>query len=1055
MKATIYNASAGSGKTYRLAYKYVRDVIAEPNTYRNILAVTFTNKATEEMKSRILQQIHLLAANKKSNYIEQLTADLQLTSHQIRQRAQRAQGLILHDYSRFTVLTIDRFFQRVLRAFIQELGIDIGYNLEIENASIIAQSADSLIEQIASEEALREWLMAFVHERIEQGHKWDIHDGILSLSSQLFNEKARKALDNALSKEELQRLIAQEQRRSDEWLSQLKALGQEAMALMEREGLECESFKGKGRSFALIFRRIAAGELPEPTKTQRQRAESTDGWCDKMSAAEAIVPQLREVLQRIIKLYDSEIQLYNTAKLMRENYRSFALLADLNHATQAICNEQNTMLLTQTANILEEFICDNDAPFIYEKVGNRFTRFMIDEFQDTSRREWNNFLPLLHNAMSQSREDENSVLIVGDIKQSIYRWRGGDWRILRNDAAQQLGASQTTIVNMDDNYRSLPRVVEFNNQIIERAVELVDESLNTALDKAKEEGLIEQKSYDDLHSTLKQAYEGQAQNPRKVCDHKGFVEVVEYEQTPPIIDRICAAIDRGFRPCDIMILTQTNSEATDVAEMLLSYKNRCDDPRYRFDVMTQQALIVGYAPVSQFVIAVMQLAITPDDKLQRACYNQFLGRDHVDTLIEDEQLRFLAALRMHSPIEAFEQIVMEYRLDSDTSHIAYLQAIHEQIIRYSNSKIGDIVLFVEWWGEKGAKESLNVERSDSTIEILTIHKAKGLEKSIVIIPYCKWRCESVSSGTKRNIVWAESRSTQRLTPGAFPITYKKDMGRSHFADDYYYERVYSHVDSMNMLYVALTRAVESLHIFVPIKKSSRDGSLSDVGKVVLQSLPEGGMTSTEQVMVDGEMSDITAHKYGQPAPPATQSEPRERRLHIARRYQSSPSELRLRLPSQRYHSEAEDSPRQVGIMMHKAFEQATNRDDIFHKIDLMFANASIDAEEHRALRSAVEQSLSDARVGEWFEREWQSVRNESQIIQPHDASKSSTHRPDRVMIDGERVVVVDYKFGLLLSASHKRQMQNYMQLLRKMGYKHIEGYVWYVRESQIIAVTEG
>ncbi len=897
--------------------------------------------------------------------------------------------------------------------------------------------------------------MAFVHERIDEGHKWDIHDGILALSNQLFDEKARKALDDAPSKDELQRLIAVEASRSAEGLAALADLGRQAMGVIDGAGVSCDSFKGRSRSFAYIFSKVANGELPQPTQTHRNCAESADGWCSKGADVEPLVPQLRTLLAQIIEALDCETRRVNTLALMRENYRSFALLADLYRTTQQICSEQNTMLLTQTANILEEFIRENDAPFIYEKVGNRFSRFMIDEFQDTSRREWNNFLPLLQNAMSQSRDDENSVLIVGDIKQSIYRWRGGDWRILRGDAVRELGERESVVINMDDNYRSLPRVVEFNNQIIERAVESIDTSLNEALASAVEGDLIDGGLYKELHGTLKQAYEGHAQHARKRCEAEGFVEVVSYEEQPPIIDRICGAIDRGFKPCDILILTRTNTEATTVAEILLNFKNQNRDPRYRFDIMTQEALIVGNAPVSRFIVAVMQLAIAPNDRLQRAKYNRFLDRAHVDEQLTDEELAFLANLRMHSPIEAFEMICMEYRLSQERSYIAYLQAIHEQIIRYSSNKIGDIALFVEWWHEKGASQSLKVEMSDSTIEILTIHKAKGLEKSVVIIPYSKWSCEPQSNGRMRNIVWSQNQASDFSARGAFPITYKNDMGNSHFAADYYREKIYSHVDSINMLYVALTRAVESLHIFVPFKRSKKGAEIfKGVGKVIMESLPEGGCAATEQTSTHGgEIQEITTYKYGELAAPIAKSEEVRSALHIAQRYDSSPSDLRLRMPSLRYHEEALSTPREVGIMMHKAFEQATTSEDIFASINQMLTNGSIDQSEHAELVATVERALEDDRVREWFDGDWQSVRNESQIIQPHGGgTKSSSHRPDRVMVGDDRVVVVDYKFGALHASSHRRQMAQYIALLRDMGYAQVEGFIWYIREGEIVEV---
>ncbi len=1053
MRAQIFNASAGSGKTYRLAYKYVRDVISEPLRYRHILAVTFTNKATEEMKSRILREIDTLASGGQSSYVQMLRDELNFSEETIRRRAYQARGYILHDYSRFTVLTIDTFFQRILRAFIQELGLDLNYNIEIESSSILTQSADNLIEQITSDEELRRWLLEFIEERVEDGKKWNIHDGILSLSRELLSESNRDTLQNALSKGDIKDIVMASTLRSRQSREEYAALGQRAVDIISRAGCTTSDFKGKSKSFANAFERIAKGDIKPPTKTFRDKGESTSGWCDKGSAAESTVAELLPILREICDHYDRDIKLWNTAVLVRENYRSFALLGDLYARVKQMCDEQNMMLLSETKLILSEFIKDNDAPFIYEKTGNRFERFMIDEFQDTSLKEWQNFLPLLQNSMSQS--EESSVLIVGDIKQSIYRWRGGDWRILHSGALQELGEENTEVVTLQDNFRSLPLVVEFNNSIIEEVVECENNYLNSVVEEAFEGDYIGRRGYLELKDMLKNAYQAHAQTPRRTAEAKGFVEVSTYTDTPPLIERIKDIIDRGFRPSDIMILNRSNTDGVKVANILLEFKEQNLDPKYRFDVMTQEALIVGYSPVSCFIIANMKLSLNEGDLTQLAIYNNFLGNENFDEPLDTEAIAMLRTIRLKSLEEVFEQIVMFHRLDLKRENIAYLQAIHEQLISFSTSRIGDIALFVEWWEEQGSKKSLSVERSDCAIEITTIHKAKGLEKRVVIIPYCNWSLNPKSSGESANIVWAEgNEEVEKL--GRFPVRFKSAMGESRFSKEYYRELVYSHIDNVNLLYVALTRAAESLHIFVPHRptKSKSKASNTKIGDVLLSTLTPREDAVKLGVSLRGEHTDFgdsMTVTFGEPSAPVPHSSEGSERLHIMNHYPTSKCDLRLRLPSQRYSEDNDGGidARHTGVMMHKIFEESTTQEDIFARLETMKLNGHINPGEYNALHDGILTTLTNPLVEEWFSEEWDDVRNENDIIIPQN---SEIRRPDRVMIRGDKAVVVDYKFGTLHSSSHQRQVRGYMELLLQMGYNLVDGYVWYIKSGDIVKV---
>ena len=1050
MRAKILNASAGSGKTYQLAYKFVRDVVGRPDLYRHILAVTFTNKATEEMKSRILKEIHALASGAGSAYLDSLCRELRLDEQTVRKRAAEARSRILHDYSRFTVLTIDTFFQRILRAFIKELGLDLNYNVEIETASVLSKSADSLIDRITDDPALGRWLTAFVQERIDEGRKWDVRDGILSLAGELFKERNKATLAQARPKEELGEIVARATAQAAASREEMRRTASEAVQAIAAAGLAAADFAGKSRSFAGYFYAVAGGELKAPTETVRKRAAAPEGWAAKGSPAERLVPQLRPLLQKLCTLYDENIRLWNTCDLLRENYRSFALLSDLYARVQQLCAEQSTMLLSETKYLLSEFIGRNDAPFIYEKVGNRYERFMIDEFQDTSSREWENFLPLLQNAMAQS--EETSVFIVGDIKQSIYRWRGGDWEILHRRAARELGEASTETIHLKENFRSLPLVVEFNNRMIGKVVESDNTALNQLLAQAPPHALGG-KAREELRDTLQEAYCEHAQSARKKGLHPGYVNITHYAGEPPLIERIKALVNKGFRPKDMMILVRSGTDGTKVASALLDFKRRNTDPRYRFDVMTQEALIVGTAPISSFVIACLKLAMNPADSLSRAIYNHFSAKPSFDAELTEEEVVFLKSLRLFPPEEAFERIVMRYDLQERREEIAYLQAVHEQIINFCAGRVADIPLFLKWWDEQGSGRSLSVEQGETTIEITTIHKAKGLEKKVVLIPYCNWTLNPKSSGLSANIVWAEGTDGELEGIGRFPVRYKTSMGESLFSADYYREMIYAHVDNINLLYVALTRAVESLHIFIPQKGAKGP----NVGQLILQNIaPEDGTVRLDGL--EGSYSRDEAaetYEFGEFAGPEPDTHRKAKAAHVLLGdYPTSEPQLQLRLPTERYYEEegrAELTPRDFGILMHRVFENAATTDEIYMAIEAMTQDGVLDEKEAPRLRELVEKALADPVTAEWFGGRWQVVRNENEIILP---GSGTTRRPDRVMTDGERAVVVDYKFGDRETARHRKQIREYLRLLRQMGYTRTEGYLWYVRLGRTERVEE-
>ena len=813
MRARILNASAGSGKTYQLAYKYVRDVVEQPGIYRHILAVTFTNKATEEMKSRILKEIHLLASGQPSSYLDNLCRELSLDAATVRRRAREVRSKILHDYSRFTVLTIDTFFQRILRAFIKELGIDLNYNVEIETASVLTKSADTLIEQITTDRDLQRWLTDFVQERIDEGKKWDIRDGILTLGGELFKEKNKDALSAARPREELARIVGEATAHAAATKKRMQDAAAEAVRIIGDAGASVADFPYKGSGFAAYFYAVAGGSFERYGSRAEAACTRDEAWGKPGSTAQGLRSRLQPLLREMCGLYDENVRAWNTCDLLRENYRSFALLSDLYAKVQQMCDQENMMLLSETKYILSEFIGHNDAPFIYEKVGNRFEHFMIDEFQDTSVKEWENFLPLLQNAMAQS--EATSVLIVGDIKQSIYRWRGGDWKILHSQAQRALGADSTELVNLTENYRSLPAVVDFNNKAIGRVVEADNRALNATLDEAAARGDMDARTAAGLRDTLCDAYREHAQTPRRLGGRPGYVSVETFAERPPVVERICEVLDKGFRPCDIMILVRGATDGAKVAAELLDFKRRNDDPRYRFDVMTQEALIVGNAPVSSVHRrGAAPVGSTPTTR-SAAPSTTTTSAAAFDRPLPGDERTFFRSIRLLSPEEAFERIVMRHALHDDRAADG-LPASHtrtdHRLLRQQDRRHRAVPRLVGAAGAEPVAErrrERNDRRDHDHTQGQGARKARGADPLVLV--------------AARSQV-GRQRDEHRLGRGAaampgavgrFPVKYKKAMAESGFSAEYYRELVYSHVDNINLLYVALTRAAESLHVFIP------------------------------------------------------------------------------------------------------------------------------------------------------------------------------------------------------------------------------------------------
>jgi ATP-dependent exoDNAse (exonuclease V) beta subunit len=825
----------------------------------------------------------------------------------------------------------------------------------------------------------------------------------------------------------------------------------EALAVIAGAGLTAEDFKGRSRGLAGWLGKVAAGDFAPLSAAAREALESgePEAWVARNApsrrVAEGLIPVLRPLLADLERIYSGNSRLVASARLLRENQHNFLLLGDLQRAVEGICREKNIVPISETNRMIARLVGGNDTPFIFERAGSWFSRFFIDEFQDTSLAQWENFLPLLQGAIAS--EEGEPVMLIGDVKQSIYRWRGSDWRILSRRVHEQMGADRVNdSESLDINRRSLRGVVEFNNMAVGRIVEATGASLDAMIAEARAAGSIDAAQAAELTGMLTEAYRGHAQRPVDAADG-GYVTLKVYGAdsegvyVPPVVERIEELQSRGFRARDIAVLVRSNTQGARVAQMLLERKRLNPSSPYCYDVVTAEALTVGASAASRFVIAALSLAANPADTIQRAILNRWCGRDFDAELPEDE-VEFFARIAALSPEEAFEEVVLRFGLHDRAADVAYIQAIHQQITTFSSRSVADLTLFLKWWNERGAGQSITMQAESDAITVSTIHKSKGLQYKAVIVPYLSWSMAPDPRG-RGLVLWSEASADELGGAGAVPINYKSAMADSFFAARYYREQVLAHIDNTNMFYVAATRAIAELHLMCSSNPRDGRGSIGNLLRNVLnitEDFTEWGTPLHPSEGAPKPSADGTLHTYPTARPD---------------------DKVRMKLPRARYFEDAEVtpddavtlSPRDYGVLMHRAFERAVTAADVLRALETMAADALISSAEHAHLKQVIERALSNPLVAGWFAdgaEAWDSVRNEGDILVPRD---SRVKRPDRVMMRGGRAVVVDYKFGRLKSSAHRKQLSDYMRLLRDMGHTDVAGYLWYVSLDDIEKIS--
>lgn len=647
---TVYRASAGAGKTHKLTGEYLTLLFTGPGAFRRILAVTFTNKATDEMKTRIVDELYNLASGRKSDYVELLKSTYSLTEVQVRKQAAKILIDILHDYSAFNISTIDRFFQQTMRAFTREIGLQGGYGIEMDQELVLTTAIDNLLSDLEKPESkdLLGWLLRFAEDKIESGGEWNLRKDIMALSREVFKE-SYKAFSEAVGRD------IEDKKALEDYKNELygiirsveataKELGERGLAILNKYGLKVTDFKGGSRSPLTLLDRLVQGEMKEPSATFIGLADNLDGCFTKTVSLGtrqiigcAFEDGLNDCIKGIISLFGN-LTAYNTAREIVRYYYTLGILTDVSRQIAAYREEKNVMLIADTTELLSKVIEGSDAPFIYEKTGTHVDHYMIDEFQDTSGMQWNNFRPLIEESLAHSRDN----LIVGDVKQSIYRFRNSDWKLLDEQVQADFSSEEIHEETLKDNWRSCRNIVEFNNALFTTLPGVLQAVYNEALSVSS----LSEEQRAAFFTKIMSAYDKSFQQvPPPFMQKDGHVRIEflsgdnEKDWKEEALGRLPGVLeklqDNGYALKDIAILVRTNQEGAQVADTLLAYKEEHPSNRYNYDIISDEALFVSGSTAVRFMVSLLRYLKNPEDRtngqIALYSYQVLKGRFGVET----------------------------------------------------------------------------------------------------------------------------------------------------------------------------------------------------------------------------------------------------------------------------------------------------------------------------------------------------------------------------------------------------------------------------------------
>lgn len=1073
---TIYRASAGSGKTYQLALEYLKLLFVSDNAYEHILAVTFTNKATGEMKRRIIDELDILAHDvSASGYAGELGRVLNLSPQLLQARAFDILTALLHDYSAFNISTIDRFFQQTTRAFTREIGLQGGYNLELDNDPVLSQAIDRMMFELENPEKkeLLKWLLQYSENKVEDGLSWNLRSDIGKLGREIFKETyklhSREVLELTADKKILSAYRNELNKVRSVYKQFIIENSRIALQMMDEASLKPEDFKGGSRSPFVQLKKWESGEVDELKPAFVRLHDSLDNWLAKstkppVSAAieQVYASGVNHCVGEIIRAFPLMI----SAEMTVKHLYTLGILSDIDRHVREYEKEHNILLLSDTTELLNKIIDGSDTPFVYEKIGNRIDHYMIDEFQDTSGMQWSNFYPLVRDSVDKHQKN----LIVGDVKQSIYRWRSSDWKLLHEELKRSFDDTLRTDNVLDQNWRSATHIVSFNNAFFTLAAQTLQSDINDLYDNASV--YVEKEA--GFNSKITDAYADIYQYVPSVHKEKSGHVNVRFMETDDdqdwsaqvlqeIPEQVKALQDRGFSLKDIAILVRSQGDGARVANALLRYKEENTGSAYRFDVISSESLYLNSVPVIRLIIGVLNYLHNPEVELNRilAVYEYetsrneltpeaglgryFLNRTDTMLLFPGEIAGELDRLKTLPLFEMCEGIIGLFPSVKPENDGVFIQAFLDLVLDFTTNHTADVSSFLEWWQEYGYRKTISTPDTQDAVRIMTIHKSKGLGFKAIIVPFCDWDMDN-----RADILWCEPHYPPFNQLPLVPVIYSKKMAGTIYATDYFNEKIQAYIDNLNLAYVAFTRAKEELIIYAPRPKN--DKSVKSISSLLYNCLANqtGGISDTVWPLINLQAAfDPSSLIYETGAEWMTRrsdDNPIEE-CTMPDYHSIEPGQrLQLRLHGKGFFGDREE--RKYGNLMHEILSGIRFEADVDKAVNRFILDGLISVEEGLGIAQKIKTWVSSDQTSRWF-APGVRILNEAEILQ----ADGVFLRPDRVVFYDGRIEVIDYKFGNVERKSYIRQVSRYVDKIKSMGYADVHGYIWYVELEKIVGTN--
>lgn len=1056
-KFVIYKSSAGSGKTFTLAKEYL--ALSLPNArFEDILAITFTNKAVNEMKTRILKELSKMknpvSMDMNDGMIKDLSNRLGYDVNTLSEKARKLEFRILHNYSDFAVSTIDSFVQKIIQVFAYDLDIPLGFELILEEEEMREKAVRDVFSSIGIDEGFTNVVLRYVDESMQTDKSWNMEKKLVELSKVILAEDAPEKLKqlNELSMQdfmEIQDKLKNENRKVEK---RCKDIGNEAMKLFADNDLDASDFYQGNRGVYSYLEKLSRGEVKGLNSYACKFIDDANCRVSKKSNKQELLLELSDKyiiawLNELKELYSED---YHTRKLLLEKIYTMAVLNAVSEKINEYYRENNVLHISEQNKKLSDVVLLESIPFVYERLGERYKHFLIDEFQDTSVLQWQNLVPLLENSLSSN--ERSLSIVVGDAKQAIYRFRQGDVEQFINlpnlsistdneyvrvivGQRERVLKEVSDIQNLSVNYRTKRDIVNFNNEFFTHLMGVAGVLENQML-----RDIYLGKDYIDNKKEVPDLY--QAYPEKRNTESGGYVSVKLVDsdsEREDILEEVYETIrnlveEKGYSYGDIAVLGRDKKVLIAVSSYL-SDRQVCGKD---IPIESAESFLLIKNEEVLFLVSLLKLLHNRYDDVEILnvleylqnrkkykidtseilCANYFIGYKKDSDIFDflkniGYELNPTELLSM-TLYDCCETLVREFSLKD--RGMEYVTSFLNQVAIYSTRNRQDLSEFLEEFSYKKNSYTLNTTASSDAVKLMTIHKSKGLEFPIIIYPIFS------TKGNNADDMWVSVDKDKYLLPISL-VSSKVEMSESKFNQQYFAEQYKKQLDDINILYVALTRPEEKLFVVSPRRGVNKEGAYTTIESYITSFVKEGDMYEKgENTCKELPREDKLDKKQEENKP-------------INKVYNTFVSEETVISVSPEKTAAIEE-----GILIHDIFSNIYTAEDIDSVINMFKLKKGLHDDYVETLRKRVERIVYDERYSKYFDSKY-SVKTECEILYVNEAMHQM-ERPDRVVFADGETWVVDFKTGYPMSC-YDNQIQRYVDVIKAMGYPNVRGEVVY------------